>query len=328
MNGKQRMNAAELGALWMTYQKKTTILRFLDVFIAKSEEQEAKALMIGLRDKLDPKVEELKKLLQNEGADIPVGFTMSDINLEAPKLFANGFDILFARILKEISMGLYSLHLAVSYRTDIIKLYMELTQLTQYYYQQFTHYLVKKEYLLMPAVISMPQSEDSIDDKSYRKGTNLFGKKRPLTAIEYSYLYHSIETNQTGMQLVAGFAQTTKNEELKKYFLKGKNLAQEIAAGTRKMLEKEGFPVQDTSSGIVTGSTEAPFSDKLMMFCVYLLSNFSLGSQSFGFGFSLRNDLDIQFGLFGKDIVAYTREGVSLMIKNGWLEEPPRMEQS
>lgn len=75
----------------------------------------------------------------------------------------------------------------------------------------------------------------------------------------------------------------------------------------------------------LTKSNIPPFSDKLMMYLTFLLSNFGLGSQGFGAGFSLRDDINIKLGLFVKDIMLFIRENIRIMIDNGWLEEPPRM---
>ncbi|SFO95639.1 hypothetical protein [Salibacterium halotolerans] len=79
--------------------------------------------MSELWNQLHPKVIEVKTIIENERATAPDGFTKEDVNLEASKLWDNGFDIMFCRILKEISMGMYVLHLTMSYLQDIIKLY-------------------------------------------------------------------------------------------------------------------------------------------------------------------------------------------------------------
>ncbi len=44
----------------------------------------------------------------------PAGFTTADVNLEAPKLYDNEFDIMFVRILKEVSMGMYTINMNMS----------------------------------------------------------------------------------------------------------------------------------------------------------------------------------------------------------------------
>lgn len=301
-------------------------MRILEFFIAKSDDQKAKNLMSGLREQLNSKVIEIKTMLHNEGAAPPIGFTKEDVNLGAPRLFDNGFDIMFCRILKEISTGMYVLHLTISYREDVIKLYKELTDLTQTYYTYFTQYLLEKGLLPRPTYVNMPKSVDYLTDKSYLKGSNLLGHKRDLNTVEFGLLYHSVETNITGMQLMTGFAQCAKNEEVKKYFLKGKELSKEILKETGEILFQNDIQPPATPGGTVTSSKEAPYSDKLMMFCTYLLGGFSLGGQGFSTIFNLRNDLMAKSAVFAKDIYEFTREGITIMISNGWMEEPPRMD--
>jgi hypothetical protein len=74
MTNKVNMSSVELGALWTTYHKKTMIMRILESFIEKSDDQKAKDLMSGLWEQLDGKVIEIKTMLQNEGAAIPNAF--------------------------------------------------------------------------------------------------------------------------------------------------------------------------------------------------------------------------------------------------------------
>lgn len=167
-------SSTELGSLWTTYHKKTMILRILEYLIEKSDDQKAKDLMSGLFEKLHPMVIELKTMLENDGAAPPIGFTKEDVNLYATKLYENGFDIMFCRILKEISMGMYVLHMTTSYREGIVTFYKQLTDLSQTYYNQFTQYLIEKDFLPRPNYTTMPNSVDYITDKSYMKGTNFF----------------------------------------------------------------------------------------------------------------------------------------------------------
>lgn len=103
--------------------QKTMILRFIEYFTEKADDPEAIELMSGLWKQLYPKVVEMQTMIQTEGAACPEGFKESDVHLEAPKLYDNGFDILFSRVLKEISMGMYALHLTMAYRQDIIQFY-------------------------------------------------------------------------------------------------------------------------------------------------------------------------------------------------------------
>src|SRR5699024_8776907 len=94
---KPKMSSSELGALWLTYHKKSMILRMLEYFIEKSDDQVARDLMSELWNQLYSKFSEMKTLIENEGAIAPDGFSKEYVYLEAPKLWDNGFDIMFCR---------------------------------------------------------------------------------------------------------------------------------------------------------------------------------------------------------------------------------------
>jgi hypothetical protein len=62
------------------------------------------------------------------------------------------------------------------------------------------------------------------------------------------------------------------------------------------------------------------------MYNTSLLASFGLGSNALGGAFSLRSDLPAKMAFIGKDIFAFAQEGGKIMIKNGWMEEPPQVE--
>jgi hypothetical protein len=116
------------------------------------------------------------------------------------------------------------------------------------------------------------------------------------------------------------------DSEIKAYFNRGKELAQNFITEFSNILMESNLPTPVSSGGSVTRSTEPAFSDKLMMYCVSLLCSFSLGVKALGTAFSLRNDLSTKVMISGKDVFEYAHEGAKLMLKNGWLEEPPQAE--
>lgn len=116
------LSSSEIATLWMTYQQKTMTQRILEYFIAQAEDDGAKEIMQDTHRQVVNYIEDIKTILQNEGASIPVGYTEKDVNIGVPKLYDKMFDIMFLRLLKEISMGLHTLHLTMSYRKDMISL--------------------------------------------------------------------------------------------------------------------------------------------------------------------------------------------------------------
>ncbi len=328
MPEKPAITSSELGVLWLTYQEKTMILRMLEYFIEKADDEKAKKIMTDLYHEIDPYVEKIKGIFQNEGAVIPVGFTSEDVIKDVPKLYDNGFDIMFVRLLKEISMGLHTLNLNMAYREDIVMLFKELTSITQVFYNSATQYLLEKGLIVRAPYVSMPNSVEFVKDKDYLAGLNPFskiGKKRVLNTVEVAYIYHGIESNMMGLQMITGFAQCADNSEVKKYFTKGAELSKSIIKEMSETFLEDVIQIPAPSGGNATRSTVPPFSDKLMMYCTSLFCSFSMGGNAVGTAFSLRNDLAAKNSVFTKDIFEYAHEGAKIMIKNGWMEEPPQM---
>jgi hypothetical protein len=320
------LSVSEIGTIWQTYQEKTLIMRFLEYFIEKSDEQESRNILGGLWQELNFYVKEMEELFSDQGMVKPEGFTSADVNLEAPKLYDNGFDIMFLRVLKEVSMGLYTLNMNMTYNKKVLSIYEGLTTVTQKIYKLSTFYLLEKGILSLPPKVTMPKNIEYIQSKKYKDGFRLTGDKRALNNLEIGILHHNMEANNIGMQLITGFAQCAQNKEAKKYFLKGKELAKKQIKMMEEILLEGDVQFSATSGATVTTSTVPPFSDKLMMHCIYILNGFSLVGSGTGAFFSLRNDIAMKSMILAKDIYFYAQEGIKIKIKNGWFEEPPQME--
>ncbi|WP_085994092.1 DUF3231 family protein [Oceanobacillus senegalensis] len=326
MPEKPAITSSELGTLWLTYQEKTMLLRMLDYFIEQADDAQAKSIMVDLYDEIDPYVEKIAVIFQNEGAAIPVGFTSEDVNKGVPKLYDNGFDIMFVRLTQEIGMALHTLNITMASREDIIMVFKDLTAITQKYYNVCTQYLIEKGMHARPPYVSMPKKVEFITDTSYlRGGLNPLTNKRTMNTVEVANMFHAIETNITGLQLITGFAQVANSPEVKKYFGKGGEISKSIIKELHEVFLEDNIQVPAVSGGNVTQSTVPPFSDKLMIYCTSLFCSFALGGNSLGTAFSLRNDLTAKTTAFMKDVFEYAHEGAKIMIKNGWMEEQPPM---
>src|SRR5262249_17250237 len=150
----------------------------LEYFFETADDQRAKNITGGLWESLNSYVLEIEAIFKEQGMVKPVGFTKEDVNLEAPKLYDNGFDVMFTRILKEVSMGMYTMNMNMSYNNRIIKLYEGLTSITQRVYLLATQYLLEKGILSLPPKATMPKTVEFIKSKKYQSGFNPFSEKR------------------------------------------------------------------------------------------------------------------------------------------------------
>ena len=318
------LSSSELGNIWQAYQEKSMKLQFLEHFIENSNDSAAKGILQSAYNIESKNKKAIEAIFQNAGAVIPVAFTEKDVIKNAPKLFDESFDIIYIRNLSKILIGLYALHTGMSYREDICELYKDFTSDSQMIYTQTTQHLLNKGILTRPPIVPMPTEVEFVEDTSYTNGGGLLGKKRVLNTVEIGLVYQSLETNILGMQLMTGFAQVAKNSDAKKYFQRGKELAKKQISIMSELLLESDIPAPSTCTGIVTDSTISPFSDKMMMYNTNLLSIFGLGSNSVGAAFSFRGDLLLKMGDIMTNIFDFAKDGGEIMIKHGWMEEPPQ----
>ncbi|MFY0761963.1 DUF3231 family protein [Metabacillus dongyingensis] len=321
------ITSSELGNLWMTYQDKTMIMRFLEYFLEHVEKEETRQILQSYYERCAESAEFVKSIFQQEGAVIPAGFTENDVNKGAPKLFDYMYDVMYLHMMAKLGTSLYALYSTMSYRQDIRQFFRRLTTEAQEAYDQTTNVLLETGVLSRPPFVSMPKEVKFVQDKNYMAGgLNWFSNERSLNTIEVSLIHHSIETNLTGMQLMIGFAQVANNQEVRNHFIKGMELAKKIETSLGEFLRQDYIEPPATHAGKATNSTVAPFSDKLMMYNTSLLSTFGLGSNALGGAFSLRSDLPAKMALLAKNIFDFAKQGGKIMVKNGWMEEPPQVE--
>ena len=319
------ITSSELANLWMAYQEKTMIIRILEHFIEHADNEEKKMLQSHY-NRATNTVEMIKRIFLNEGTVIPIGFTENDVNKGVLELFDYLYDIMYLHMITKVEMSLYAFFTGMSYRKDIEDLFISLTAESQAMNSQSTQFLLNKGVLIRPPYVTMPKEVNFVQDKSYLDGLNWFSAKRSLNMVEVSLIHHAIETNLVGMQLMIGFAQVATDKEVQNYLVKGMELSKKIEINLGEFLRENFIEPPATHAGKATTSKSPPFSNKLMMYHTSLLTSFGLGSNALGGAFSLRNDLPLKMGFLAKDIYTFAQDGGKIMIKNGWMEEPPQME--
>ena len=257
------ISSSELGNLWMLYQSDTMLLRMLEYFINKAEYDDSKMILDSFYKELSSNVEKLKTIFINEGAVIPVGFTSKDVAIDAPPLFNYYFDIMLLRIFMKVHIGLNALNSSMAYRKDIFEYYKNLTTLSLETYNTCTQFLLEKGILSRPPLVTMPKEPEFVKDINYMSGYNIFTDKRSLNTVEISFVYQGIETNVLGTQLMTGFAQVANEPEVKKYFIRGKELAKKITSTMIELFLENDIQAPSTGAGRATDSKIAPFQISL-----------------------------------------------------------------
>ncbi len=321
-----KITSGEIGLLWMHYVMRSLFKQMAGFFASKSMEQQAKDILTNYSNEVDIYNNMIKEIFDKEKAVIPEGFTEKDVFSDAPSLFDDIFHIMWLRIMAKIMMGFSALHLSMSFRKDVRDYFVESVDFTKDLYNETTEYLTQQGVLARPPYVTMPKQIEYIEEKKYMSGFQTLRNKRALNTIEISYLFTINETNVFGIQLTTGFAQVAKEKEVKDYFVRGKELAKKVVSTVSSLILDSDILPPATWAGKATDSIVSPFSDKLMMFLMNIMSSSAIAGNAAGMAFSMRSDLPAKLAVITLDTQMYAREGGKIMIKHKWLEEPPQME--
>ncbi len=298
-------------------------LGVIKYFLQNVEDAEVKSILEYTLDISKKHIEKITEHFNDEKLPIPQGFTESDVNLNAPRLFSDTFYLFYLRNMGILGMVGYNLALSTTARSDIRDYFTRCAGSSAKLFNKATDVMLSKgifvraPYVEVPNQVSFFEKEDFLDD--------LLGKKQLLLTVEVSHLYANSLTNLVGRSLLMGFGQVTKSKDVKNFMFRGMDIANKHLRVFGSLLSDENIPIPSTSDSFVTDSTVAPFSDKIMMYHVNELNASGVGNYSAGMVASFRKDLHANYLRLATEISQYVADGSTMMIRNGWLEQPPQV---
>jgi hypothetical protein len=152
-----------------------------------------------------------------------------------------------------------------------------------------------------------------------------FGEKRPLHGLEVAHLYDNIHNDITSKAVVLGFSQVARNEKVRKFFKRGRDINQKHIEIMSHKLNSENLPSPSLIDHLVSTSTTPPFSDKLMVY--HKIDMFSMKIRDYANGASLngRRDIGTMYAKCLLDVSLYVEDGANISIEHGWMEQPPEV---
>ncbi|WP_010097634.1 DUF3231 family protein [Ornithinibacillus scapharcae] len=146
-----------------------------------------------------------------------------------------------------------------------------------------------------------------------------------MNVVEINHIEANIETNSVGKVLLKGLAQVAKSKKVRDYCIRGSDIAKKHIKVFQDLLSNDDIPAPSAWDIELTDSTVTPFSDKLIMFHTTLLIASSISNYSTASAASLRKDISASYVRLTAEIAQYAIDGTNIMIKNGWLEQPPQV---
>jgi hypothetical protein len=223
-----QLSSSEVGTIWMAYQSTTSNLMIFNIFKDKTIDKEAQNILSEYITEISNVKNNIVNIFNKANAVIPMGIDERDILREDPPLFDDIFNIMFLRQMMKLKLGHSSVFTAISHMKETQDLYKLEYDIAYKYYVMATNYLLGKGVLAQPPAVNMPKHIEFIENINYMSGYNIFSEKRSLNTIEVGYINEALENNILGMQLMTGFAQVAKDNEVKTYFIEGKEIAKKL----------------------------------------------------------------------------------------------------
>lgn len=316
-----KLTSSEIGKLWAMYLGNTMSKCVLKFYLKYVEDQDTRRILEHALDLSNSFVRKIKNIFTQEKFPIPIGFTEEDVNVNAPRLFADEFYLHYLKYTGKAGMSLYANAIPLVIRDDIREFFTDSLQSTVKLMNVVNSILLEKGFLMNPPYIPIPERVDFVKKQNFLNG--YFEDVRPPHGLEIAHLYDNMENDITSKALIMSFSQVTNNKELKQFFNKGKEINQKHIESCMQKLSKSNLPSPSLLDHLVSTSTEAPFSDKLMIF--HKIDMFSMKIRSYANGVSLngRRDISVMYTRFMLDVDLFVEAGAKIMINHGWMEQPP-----
>jgi hypothetical protein len=317
----QPFTSFEMGKLWATYMGNSMSIQILNYFLQNCEDEAVKHLLengLALSKDFTRRIE---GYFDKENFPIPIGFSKHDVNLGAPRLYADEFYVHYLKYAAKAGMSLYAVAVPLVMREDIREFFIYCNDCTTVFLGQINSVLLEKKYIPVPPSIPIPDAIDKVEQQSYLSG--FFGEVRPLQAMEIIHLWDNIENNVTSMALLLGFYQSVQDQKIKTLFKRGLDMTDKALKQYKEKLHLEHIQSPAYLDHLVQPSTFSPFSDKIMLF--HKVDMFAMKIRSFGNSMAVtaRRDLNLLYGRSLMNIGLFVDDGMNILIEKGWVESPP-----
>lgn len=318
-----KLTASEITNLWNTYMNDSGAICQLKYQLNHVEDQDIKEILETALEMSESHVTQIEHFFNQEGYPVPHGFKLEeDVDVTAPRLFTDVYFLTSTSQMGKIGVNNYGNSLSTAVRDDVFNFFHSCLEEAVRLIEQTKAILLKKGLYERSPYLPTPQNYDFIDEQGFLAG--FFKEKRPLTGGEIMNFYANHERNALGAATMMGYSQVTRNREVAEFFLRGKEIANKHCEIFGSYLKKFDVPEPMTWHSEVTDSTTYVYSDRKMMFYTSALIGLSIAYYGAAMSTSPRRDIGGTYSRLVGELLKYADDGARLMIKNGWMEEPPR----
>ena len=311
----------EIGYIWSGYLAECMSVCFLKDFVSKAKDPDIHNVLQTALDASSQRIISMEEIFRSIKLPIANAFGEKDVDVNAKELFSESFSLQYTRLMQKFILYYYCNALTASTRSDFRQFFAKCLNTSAEIHQRATDVLLAKGILDKAPIIQVPDQVEYVHDKDYFG--SLIGKKRPLNAIEISHLHALMETKQLVKLLNMGYIQVVKSEKIKKFMQKSIKVAEKHLKVLGEFLTAENLPKPGMTSIMITESTEASVSDRLILSHAtavigYILTEYGVADTN-----TARSDLISTFRDFVTEVLFLAKDGAELMVEYGWMEKVP-----
>lgn len=316
-----KLTSSEIGALWLTYIQETMADCVNKYMLSIIEDNSIRKIFEDAINKSANHKEQITGFLQKEGFPIPVGFTDSDFKTDTARLFSDIFCLHYLHIMTIHGLQGHIATLSVAVRRDLRQLFDSFDNDAKSLYHQTTNLLLEKGKFQRDPYFYPTDNIEFVDSNDFIQG--VFKTKRKIAATEMMTLSFNIKKAIMAKALSIAFSQVTQIEEARKFFIESEDTTDKQIQTLSKILQDDHLPSPTSWESEITTSTQAPFSEKLMLYHIGYLFQAGQVYHGTGLASATRADLVIIYEKIILKNLSISKNWFDIMTKFKWLEQPP-----
>lgn len=314
--------SSEITGIWSSYMGETLLINKLKYFLNRVEDRETLDIMQNTLNLSNQRIEVLTSFFNQEKLPIPDGFREEDVNINAPRLFTDAFYLPYMCYASRVAMQKYTLILNHIARSDIRDYFLKCICDYSDLFNKTAQLKLSQGVFIRSPRVEVPKKVQYIENESFI--VDWFGEKRPLLTVEITHAFSICYATVIRKAFLIGFSQVCKDKKVCDYITRGINMATKQTSVLNSILTNENIPITFPSDSYVTDSIVSPFSEKSMMNKIMVMCSEKIISLGMALADVMRSDVQSSCKKFTDEILKYNKDGVEIMIDNGWLEQPPQ----
>ncbi|MEH7010661.1 DUF3231 family protein [Neobacillus niacini] len=320
-NDNLKLTSSEIGTLWGEYVNGTMTEIVSRYMFSILEDESIKKIFEIAIETWEKQKNQLVSFIEKEGFPVPIGFTESDLNKSAERLFSDIFCLNYLHIMTLHGLLGHTTALSVSVRKDLREFYDSCDNDAKKMYHITIELLLEKGKFQRDPYFYPKESPEFVTTKDFADG--FFGKGRLLSSTEIISISLNIKKSIMAKALSIGFSQVAESKEVRKFLEDSEKTADEQIQAFSKIMHTDNLPVPMSWESEVTMSKDSPFSDKLLLYHIGFLAQTAQVYHGTGLASAMRTDLGLAYETAILKNILVTKNWFDIMVKNKWLEQPP-----